>query len=155
MTTKPKGDGPAKVRRKPGAKPIPISQDDRDTVTRLAAVGTRQEVIARILKISVDTLQRRFRAELDCGLDEANAQVAGALFSRALAGELGAMVWWEKTRAGHRDVTRHEHGGLDGKPIELKDMSEHSDEDLAILKRAALLLAGGAAGDGGESEALS
>ena len=141
--------------RKPGTKPMVPTQDQREMVTRLASVGTRQDVIARILKISIDTLARHFRAELDCGVEEANAQVAATLFDKARSGDTGAIVWWEKTRAGKREISRLEHSGIDGGPIPLKDMSGYSDEQLELLTKAAVLLAGSAGGDGDESEAAA
>lgn len=142
MTKPIGGDGPTKKGGRPRGPSFEITHEMRDSVARLAAVGTRQEVIARILKISVDTLDRHFRAELDTGVEDANAQVAGALFSRALAGELGAIVWWEKTRAGQRDISRHEMSGPDGGPIEYRNLT---DEE--VDARIAALLGSGSTGE--------
>ena len=138
---------PKALAKKRGPKPIPISDEQRQMIKHLSAAGTKQDVIARILGISVDTLARRFKAEMDLGREEADAVIAAKLFEKAASGDLGSIVWYEKTRTRWRETTRHEHSGIDGKPIELMDMSAYSDEDLAIIERAAALFAGSVAGE--------
>ncbi|GHH09323.1 hypothetical protein GCM10008023_05860 [Sphingomonas glacialis] len=120
MAVKPKAGEPKKapVQQRAGGRPrIEISSEKREAIKRLATVGTPQEVIARIVGFSVDTLDRHCRAELDAGLEEANAQIAGALFAKAMAGDTSSIIWWEKTRAGKHETTRTELTGKDGGAI--------------------------------------
>lgn len=140
------------VARKPAAKSapkraggrprIPFDGTDKDKVRLLARAGTKQAIIAGLLGCSVDTLQRRFADELGETPEMAHALVSASLLDKALGGDLGAMVWYEKTRRGFRETSRHEHTGADGKPIELRDLSGLSDAELDTLDAAARLLAG-------------
>ena len=75
----------------------------RDTVRLHAIVGTRHEMIAQVLQIDVKTLYKYYRRELDTARDLANAQVGGALFNKALAGDMTAQIFWMKTRAGWKE----------------------------------------------------
>lgn len=52
----------------------------REKVKYLAGVGVPQNDIAKIIGCAPKTLRRRFREELDRGVAEANAAVAGYLF---------------------------------------------------------------------------
>lgn len=98
----------------------PHSPDDisRSKVETLAAVGVRHEDIARIIKIDPTTLRIRYRDELDLGTAKANAQIAQRLYQRAVDGDLGAMIFWLKARAGWREKHTVEHMNPDGSPIQ-------------------------------------
>src|SRR6266481_4149404 len=49
------------------------------------------------------TLRKRLRDELDLGVAEANATIAGYLFAAAKAGNIAAIIFWLKTRAHWRE----------------------------------------------------
>ena len=87
---------PAKKRGHPPHEPTKAL---RDTVRLHAIVGTRHEMIAQVLQIDVKTLYKYYRRELDTARDLANAQVGGALFNKAMAGDTTAQIFWMKTRA--------------------------------------------------------
>ena len=74
----------------------------REKVTYLAGVGVPQDDIAKIIGCAPKTLRKRFGAELDRGVAEANATMAGYLFNAAKAGNITAMIFWLKTRAHWR-----------------------------------------------------
>lgn len=91
----------------------------RVIATTLSAYGVTHEDIARKLEIDADTLVKHYRRELDTGRIEANSRVAERLYQIATQKETGkasvtAMMFWLKTRAGWREVQRHEHVGPDG-----------------------------------------
>lgn len=134
---------PAASRR--STKPHEPTKQMRQDVAMLAAVGTNQDVIAGEMGISIDTLARKYRDELDNGKARANAKVAVSLFNKAITGDNGCMFFWLKCQAGWRDVTRHEHSGPDGKPIELIDLSRLTDEELDAIGKAAAILSGSVA----------
>jgi len=67
-------------------------------------VGSRQEVIAEILGISVDTLYRHYKAEMDTAREKANASIGGALYKKAMGGDTTAMIFWLKTRARWKET---------------------------------------------------
>jgi len=89
----------------PGGRPAhQPTEATRQTVSLHATVGTKQDVIAEILGISVDSLQRHYRAEIDTSRERANASVGGALFKKAMGGDTTAMIFWLKTRARWRET---------------------------------------------------
>jgi hypothetical protein len=99
MTSKPK------TGKHPGGRPPHVPTDaTRQTVSLHATVGTRQEVIAEILGISTDSLQRHYRSELDTSREKANASVGGALFKKAMSGDTASMIFWMKTRARWKET---------------------------------------------------
>jgi len=75
----------------------------REKVKYLAGVGVPQSHIAKIIGCAPKTLRRRFRNELDRGVAEANATVAGYLFNAAKAGNIAAIIFWLKSRARWRE----------------------------------------------------
>lgn len=93
-----------KGKQKTGRPPHVPTEATRQTVALHATVGTRQEVIAEILGISVDTLQNYYRSELDTSREKANAAVGGALYKKAMSGDTASMIFWLKTRARWRET---------------------------------------------------
>jgi len=88
--------------------------------------------------ISEDTLVRHFRAELDEGLEIANAQLGSALFNQAKSGNVRAIDSWFDRRGGNKwkRVVGKELGGPDGGPIRYSDMSdEEIDARLEQLEK--------------------
>ena len=95
--------------------------EQRKTVRAMAAFGIPQMEIANVVGISDRTLRKVFREELDKAATEANAKVAEVCFRMATSGEVpAATFFWLKTRAGWREVSRHEHTGGDGGPVQLQ-----------------------------------
>lgn len=74
------------------------TEDLREKVRMWAAVGTTQEVIASELKISVDTLAKYYRDELDEATNRGVANVASTLYAKAIAGDVTSMIFYLKTR---------------------------------------------------------
>jgi hypothetical protein len=75
----------------------------REKVRYLAGLGVRQDDIAEIIGCAPKTLRKRFRDELDRGVAEANATIAGYLFAAAKAGNITAQIFWLKTQANWRE----------------------------------------------------
>ena len=75
----------------------------REKVRSLAGRGARQEDIAKIVACDAKTLRKHFRNDLDRGMAEANAKVAGYLFDAAEGGSVAAQIFWLKTRAHWRE----------------------------------------------------
>lgn len=105
--------------KKLGRPPHVPTDATRQTVSLHATVGTRQEVIAEILGISVDSLQRHYRSELDTSREKANASVGGALYKKAISGDTASMIFWLKTRARWRETVdiSNEDGSLKPEPV--------------------------------------
>jgi hypothetical protein len=98
-----------------------------------AAIGTPHQQIAKLLQISLNTLKKHYREELELGLARANAVVGGTLFAEAKRGNITAAIFWMKARGGWRETARVEHSG--GTSVELRqlDVSRLSDATLAEL----------------------
>lgn len=88
------------------------TDETRLIVSNLSAFGIRQEAIAKKIGISVPTLLKNYRDELDHGLDNANAQVANTLFQMATSGQHpAATFFWLKTRAKWRETDKDDSDG--------------------------------------------
>ena len=75
----------------------------RERVLSLARVGTTENDIAKIIDCDPKTLRKYFRDELDRGMAEATAEVAGFLFAAAKAGNVAAQIFWMKAKARWRE----------------------------------------------------
>jgi hypothetical protein len=93
-----------------------VNEAVRERVRHLAGLGVRQDDVARIIGCSPKTLRKRLRDELDRGVAEANATIAGYLFAAAKAGNIAAIIFWLKTRAHwrERNATDEPVPGADG-----------------------------------------
>jgi hypothetical protein len=90
-----------------------VNEALREKVRHLAGLGVPQDDIAKIIGCAPKTLRKRFRNELDSGVAEANAMIAGSLFAAAKAGNVTAMIFWLKTRAHWRERTPADHAVAD------------------------------------------
>jgi hypothetical protein len=99
-------------------KTFVVSDAMRERVRCLAGVGVRQDDIAKIIDCDPKTLRKRLRDELDRGVAEANAKIAGCLFGAAKGGNVAAQIFWLKTRAHWREGEAPEHPipGIDAEP---------------------------------------
>jgi hypothetical protein len=89
-------------------KAFAVNDAMRERVRYLAGVGVPQDDIAKIIGCAAKTLRKRFRDDLDRGVAEATATVAGFLFAAAKGGNIPAIIFWLKTRAHWREKTAPE-----------------------------------------------
>jgi transcriptional regulator with XRE-family HTH domain len=91
---------------------------DISRVEELAAQGLTQAEICLCLGISENTLLRRKNESevvadaIKSGKAKAASEIANVLYRMACSGDLGAIVWWEKTRRGLTDRVQQEHSGV-------------------------------------------
>ena len=72
----------------------------RDTAKKLSGLGVNHDDIAKILRISDETLRKYYADELLMGKVEANSEVASSLFRNATKNEnVSAQIFWLKTQA--------------------------------------------------------
>ena len=69
----------------------------------LTAIGTTQEQIARMLKMSKETLHKHYSDELELGSAKAGAVVGGKIFEAAKRGEQWACTLWAARRMGWKE----------------------------------------------------
>lgn len=115
--------------------------EQRKEVELLGRYGIPHEDIAVAVGISLPTLYKHFRLDLDVALVKANAKVAESIFMQAVgapaqyyppghpnAGKvmraeqprvLAAGIWWERTRSG-----RSEYAPLRPKPLGKKEAAQ-------------------------------
>jgi hypothetical protein len=122
---------------KGGRPPYEPDQKDRDFAIAMAAHGARQDVIARVLRISDVTLRKHLAYEIEMGLPRAHADVGHTLFMKSVGGperdwrraDTTAAIFYAKTQMGWREPA---------KEIELGDIriESLSDRQLeALLER--------------------
>jgi hypothetical protein len=102
-----------------GRPPHKPTKDTQEQVKRLSALGCPHEDIATRLKISADTLVKHYKEELDEGRIDANAAIAGTLFSQAKKGNTAAAIFWLKTRARWKETQVNEVTGVNGTDLRI------------------------------------
>jgi hypothetical protein len=102
-----------------GRPPHKPTKESRETAKRLSALGCPHEDIAKRLKISADTLVKYYAEDLDEGRIDANAAIAGTLFSQAKKGNTAAAIFWLKTRARWKETQVNEVTGADGGELKI------------------------------------
>lgn len=91
-----------------------ISDDQILEIERMAGYGLSEAQIAHCLDLSPMTFRRNKRTHeavlsaIQKGKALAEQKIGGRLFDKALDGDLGAIVWWEKTRADRRETIKQE-----------------------------------------------
>jgi hypothetical protein len=103
-----------------------VTDATRERVRYLAGVGVPQHDIAKIVGCAPKTLRKRLRDELDRGVAEANATIAGYLFAAAKAGNIAAIIFWLKSRANWRERT------LSDDPVPATDAGSNSPAVLVL-----------------------
>jgi len=95
------------------------TNEKRSLVKTLAAVGITFEDIATKLGISEKTLTKHYRKELDEGRIDANAEIGRGIYQVAKDGNVSAMMFWLRTRAGWKETNGLELSGQGGQPIQV------------------------------------
>jgi transposase len=113
-----------------GIEHIP-DDSSRKLVRSLSAVGIRYVDIATKLDITDDTLRKHYKKELEEGRIDANASIGQGLFAQAKNGNVAAMIFWLKTRAGWKEtnVTEIAAGeGAEVKGINIQFVEPNADK---------------------------
>jgi hypothetical protein len=121
------------------ARPKPkLTAEQIVELKKMATLGLSIDQMAPLLDISARTLER-MNAENDAvsgaikkGRAEAIIAVGKSAFVQAVSGKTPAMtMFYLKCRAGWKETQVHELSGPDGKPIETRDKSDLTDEQLS------------------------
>ncbi len=83
----------AKVKRGPGP---PLKEIDAEQVKRLAAINCSHAEIGAVLGCSADTLERRFRAEIDAGRAHMRVSLKRKQYEMAMGGNITMLIWLGK-----------------------------------------------------------
>lgn len=98
------GNPATERKRKGGQRPHIPEQVNREHVSLWASMGLKHTTIAELLGISIETLAKYYRAELDDGGASALGKVAKGLFDKAIAGDTVSMIFYLKTRGRWRET---------------------------------------------------
>jgi len=99
------------LRRKGNGTPaVETQRRAAPTVKAMTACGIRQREICAVIGVSVPTLEKKFRTEVDTGLAMANSKVAESMFKLATKGHpthvrYQAAAFWLKCRAGCKEAS--------------------------------------------------
>ena len=117
----PNGGGEQPGAGRPAFEP---TDAERKQVEALSGYGLPIEQIGYLVRdgIHVDTLRAHFKSELNSGKSKANAQVGKTLFSKVMAGDTTAAIWWSKTQMRWAETQKHEVTGADGAPLEFREI---------------------------------
>ena len=113
---------------------------NRAVARALSGYGIPQDQIAAEIGVSVPTLCKYYREDLDAGLRQANAQVAKSLFKKATGDgsqSVTAAIFWAKCRMGWVDRTGVEITGKDGEPVQLAVETARDRVERRIARLAA------------------
>lgn len=128
-----------------GRKPFEPTDEERKLVQALAGYGIRREEIVLLIErpagkegklkpISLPTLRKHFKLELDKAEPTIIAKVADALVKTALdrkhPGHVVAARFFLKARAGWRETDRVQHEGT----LDL-NLEGATDEELEVIKK--------------------
>ncbi|MDL2315497.1 hypothetical protein LJC59_00240 [Desulfovibrio sp. OttesenSCG-928-A18] len=116
-----------------------IERDEKKAseVMAMSQYGLPQESMAAYLGMSVETLVGLYREEIDKGRAVANLMVGKTLFSKAVAGDITAAIFWAKTQMGWRETCKIDHASSDGSmsPITPIDLTKLTPiETIALAK---------------------
>lgn len=98
------------TRRKPGRPPFEVNAKRLAAIGKLAGLGLSEREIAYCIGCAPNTFgalktrDPRVSASLEKGMATANEKVSSTLYRLALKGNLGAIVWYEKTRCGRHET---------------------------------------------------
>lgn len=76
---------------------------DEALLRKLAVIHCTQEEMASVLSVSVDTLQRRFAAQIKSGRDEGKMSLRRKMWELALGGNVSLLIWLSKNELGYSD----------------------------------------------------
>lgn len=95
--------------KKRGRKPKKWDGEKANTIQAMAQYGMPQKAIAGAVGLSVTTLNKLYREELEAGSTAANMKVAQSLYeSCVVERNVAAQIFWMKTRCGWKETQRVE-----------------------------------------------
>ena len=122
--------------RKPTKKEHVPTQGQREAVEECVGLGLTHAQIAKVMGISIGTLVKYYKDELDMGKIAKIAALSRTMFSigtdRTHKGVVPAAMYLLKTQGGEqfRETQRTELTGKDGKPLEVNTKSNTVDPSL-------------------------
>lgn len=114
-----------------------LSESEIKQIETMAGLGLKIEQMAAVLGMSKATFDRRMNdtkgasESLEKGRSAAALNVTKTAYQLATGGKVPAMtMFWLKCRERWKETSVHEVSGVDGKPIETKDVTKLTNEEL-------------------------
>jgi hypothetical protein len=96
----------------PRGRPVHVpTAETRRRALQAAALGVRHDGIARLMGIALPTLQKYYAHELSRAGDVLVEEIAGAMYTKAIGGDIGAQKYILGCRAGWSEKQTIEHTG--------------------------------------------
>lgn len=76
---------------------------DETLLRKLAVIHCTQEEMASVVGVSVDTLHRRYAAQIKSGRDEGKMSLRRKMWELALSGNVSLLIWLSKNELGMSD----------------------------------------------------
>lgn len=76
---------------------------DRAKIEAYAALAMPEEIIAELLEIPLEELQKHYARDLLLAPHKANSKIAKRMFDDGLSGNTTAQIFWLKARAGWKE----------------------------------------------------
>ena len=98
----------------------------RQNVELMAALGINHDHMAKIIGICDKTLRSVYTDELELGKSKVDAMVGSNIIRQAVKDDLRASPWalfYAARQMGWKEIVRQEQTGVDGGPIEMRDVS--------------------------------
>jgi hypothetical protein len=89
---------------KKGRKPRVITDKERHAVISCLGYGFNIKQISDVMGMSIPTLYKYFKTELDTGKSIKISQIAETLFQEAIGGNVAACMFILKTQAGWKET---------------------------------------------------
>lgn len=121
---------------KGGRPPFEPTEEQRRLAEELGGLGLPQEMIARLLKVSVPTLVKYFSDELKLGESKSTAAISKTLFAKAIAGDTASLIFWLKARANWSERAPRQVDVADGDPS-IESIPTDQLERMLVAARAA------------------
>jgi hypothetical protein len=87
------------------------TDETRLRVLRAVALGVTQDGTARLLGVSIETLRKHYKDEIERSGDILVEEIAGAMYGKALSGDTAAQRYILGCRAGWSEKQQIEHTG--------------------------------------------
>lgn len=86
-------------KKKPGKPAHVPTPESRKQVAAMISFGIPQEEVCKVIGVSVKTLYKYYREEIDTAAAKANAKVASMLYTKCMKEDTASIIFWLKTRA--------------------------------------------------------
>jgi hypothetical protein len=110
---KAKGAQPEKPKNRGGRPKFVYDAKTARQIMTLASWGMPQVQIATLFGITVNSMAKHYRNELDKGMARGNSKIAKTLFKKAMDGDISALIFLAKVRLHMSTVQKVDHTSSD------------------------------------------